>query len=627
MNHVILLVDDEPAALRGMLRNLHATSLDFVTVNSAAEAIDRLEHQRIDVIVTDERMPGMSGHELLEIVAKRWPATVRIMLTGETDAEVVRRAINQGHVHQFLLKPCVSATLMSAMSAALQRIDLERAARELLRAAHARPDRQDRAVPRDLANEPAGDGAWHLEPPAAGFDELIRSMQTASSTAAAAPSMAQLEVAVEGWRTIVDLMDDVVCLIDRDGRVTRVNRAFEGWGLGDVRSALGRDAHEVLHGSCTASDCELACWIQNVVMKRDGGGALEFVDPILQRRVRLRQSPASEGPGQDPRWLLVLRDVTSDHELRAESVRLQAQLAQSQKLEAIGRLAAGVAHEINTPAQFVRDNLEFLQTGAESLREAAKLHQALLAAVQDGAANGDLAAAQKEALAKLDVDFVLREVVNAATEGLEGINRIANIVRALKEFSHPGGGELGKIDLRRAIESTVTVARNEWKYVARVETTIDPDLPEIDGFAGELNQVFLNLLVNAAHAIGEKSQGAAGATGHIRIRARRDGESVEIRFEDDGAGIPEAIRRKVFEPFFTTKPMGKGTGQGLALARNVIIGQHKGSIDFESKVGEGTTFILRMPIAAATAEAAPMDEVPADNTSGVIGSLPIPSGT
>jgi len=245
--------------------------------------------------------------------------------------------------------------------------------------------------------------------------------------------------------------------------------------------------------------------------------------------------------------------------------------------------------------------------------------------VQDGTAQSTLAATQKEALAKLDVDFVLREVVNAAAEGLEGIRRIANIVRALKEFSHPGGGEIGKIDLRRSIESTVTVARNEWKYVARVETIFDPDLPEIDGFAGELNQVFLNLLVNAAHAIGEKSQGAAGVSGLIRIRARRDGDSVEIRFEDDGAGIPEAIRRKVFEPFFTTKPMGKGTGQGLALARNVIIGKHKGSIDFESKVGEGTTFILRLPIAAATGDAALTEAVPADRSSDVVGSVPLPS--
>src|SRR5262249_36294409 len=205
-------VDDEPAALRGMLRNLRAQSLDFVTVTSAAEAIDRLEHQRIDVIVSDERMPGMSGHELLEIVAKRWPATVRIMLTGETDAEVVRRAINQGQVHQFLLKPCASAALMSAMSAAIQRIDLERAARELLRATSSRKSEVAR---KDPENEPASDGAWHLEPPAGNLDELIRSMRSVTSAPAAGPaatpSITQIEVAAEGWRTIVDLMDDVVC--------------------------------------------------------------------------------------------------------------------------------------------------------------------------------------------------------------------------------------------------------------------------------------------------------------------------------------------------------------------------------------------------------------------------------
>jgi signal transduction histidine kinase/FixJ family two-component response regulator len=617
MNHVILLVDDEPAALRGMLRNLRATSLEFVTVSSAAEAIDRLEHQRIDVVVSDERMPGMSGHELLEIVAKRWPATVRIMLTGETDAEVVRRAINQGQVHQFLLKPCASAALLSAMSAAIQRIDLERAARELLRATSSRKS----GVPQeDPGNEPASDGAWHLEPPAGNLDELIRSMRSATSAPLAASSMTQIEVAAEGWRTIVDLIDDAICLVNREGKVTRANRAIEAWGLGDVRRAPGRDAHELFHGPCEAADCELACWIQNVLIGRDHGRAREFVDPLLKRRVRLRQSSAPAGPDRQPRWLLVLHDSTPDHELREESVRLQAQLAQSQKLEAIGRLAAGVAHEINTPAQFVRDNLEFLKTGAETLRQSAELHQALLAAVENGAADQALVAAQKQSLTALDLDFVAREAEKAASEGLEGIGRIASIVRALKEFSHPGDGAIGKIDLRRAIESTVTVARNEWKYVAQVETIVEPGLPEIDGYAGELNQVFLNLLVNAAHAIGEKTPAASGATGRIRIRARRDGDCVEVRFEDDGAGIPESIRRKVFEPFFTTKPMGKGTGQGLALARNVIVGKHQGSIDFVSRVGEGTTFILRVPIVAASIEAGQGPAPAADLVPVSIGS-------
>jgi len=618
MNHVILLVDDEPAALRGMLRTLHSTPLDFVTVASAAEALDRLEHQQIDVVVSDERMPGMSGHELLEIVARRWPATVRIMLTGETDAELVRRAINQGHVHQFLLKPCDSATLLSAMRAALQRIDLERAARELLSAS----TQQRVAALDDPLSEPASDGAWHLEPPTGNVDDLIRSMHAAATTRIAPQAPADLEHATEGWRTIVDLIDDVVCLVDRNGAIGRVNRALETWGLGEIRAALGRDAHEVFHGQCQAADCEVACWIQNVLLGRDNGSVREIVDPVLKRRVHLRQASATAGPDHAPRWLLVLHDATAEYELRKEFTRLQVQLAQAQKLEAIGRLAAGVAHEINTPAQFVRDNLEFLKSGAETLQHSARLHQELLAVVANGTADRALAAAQKEALAALDLDFVLAEVGKAASEGLEGIGRIASIVHALKEFSHPGGGSIGKIDLRRAIESTVTVARNEWKYVAQVETYIDPDLPTIDGYAGELNQVFLNLFVNAVHAIAEKTQGVDGDSGRIRIRARRHGDSVEIRFEDDGAGIPEAIRCKMFEPFFTTKPMGKGTGQGLALARSVVVGKHKGSIDFESRVGKGTAFILRVPIVAAQSEPDPMTEATAEYTSLAKSSAP-----
>jgi two-component system NtrC family sensor kinase len=597
MSHLILLVDDEPAALRGLLRTLHSTPLEFASVDSAAEALDVLERRPVDVIVTDQRMPGMTGDQLLEVVAQRWPATVRIMLTGETDAEVVRRAINLGHVHQFLLKPCDSATLLSAMRAALQRIDLERAGRELLRATAARSRRLRRGARADdstSADEPGSDGAWHLEPPAGDLDQLIRSMK---EVAARPTTVADLEEASTGWRTIADGITDLIGLLDGEGAIRRVNRTLETWKIAAIRASLGRPLHEVLHPGCTAADCEVACWIQNVLLGRDGGAESEIVDPLLKRRLRLRASPAARG--EEPGWLVVLHDATAEHELRSESARLHAHLLQAQKLEEIGRLAAGVAHEINTPAQFVRDNLEFLKTSVDALLRSAQLHRELLAAVEAGGDAKETAARQREALAELDLDFVLAEAGKAAAEGLEGIGRVATIVRALKEFSHPGESAMGKIDLRRAIESTVTVARNEWKYVAQVEIEVEPGLPAIDGYGGELNQVFLNLLVNAAQAIGEKPKAASSDPGRITIRARRDADHVAIRFEDNGPGIPESVRRHIFEPFFTTKPAGKGTGQGLALARSVVVGKHKGSLDVETEVGRGTTFVLRLPIAAA----------------------------
>jgi signal transduction histidine kinase len=169
----------------------------------------------------------------------------------------------------------------------------------------------------------------------------------------------------------------------------------------------------------------------------------------------------------------------------------------------------------------------------------------------------------------------------------------------MKEFSHPGAGNKEKpaaTNLNQAIESTITVARNEWKYVAEMKTEFDPALPPVCLFAGEFNQVILNLLVNAAHAIAEVSSAGGRKKGTITIGTHRDRDWVEVRVRDTGAGIPPDIRHRIFEPFFTTKGIGKGTGQGLAMARSVIVERHQGELRFETESGQGTCFIVRLPI-------------------------------
>jgi signal transduction histidine kinase len=190
----------------------------------------------------------------------------------------------------------------------------------------------------------------------------------------------------------------------------------------------------------------------------------------------------------------------------------------------------------------------------------------------------------------------MEEAPRAVEQTLEGVERIAVIVRAMKEFSHPGPQEMTAVDLRKAIESTLVVCRNEYKYVADVETAFDDDLPPVQCLPGEINQVVLNLIVNAAHAIAETLEPGSGRKGTIRIAVRRDGDWAEMRISDTGSGIPEDVRPRIFEPFFTTKEVGKGTGQGLAIAYNVITVKHKGTITFETAVGKGTTFIIRLPI-------------------------------
>ena len=275
---------------------------------------------------------------------------------------------------------------------------------------------------------------------------------------------------------------------------------------------------------------------------------------------------------------------------------MEVQLRQAQKLEAIGQLAAGVAHEINTPIQYVGDNTRFVQDSFQTIQQVLQSHQELLNALQAGAAAPELISRAQQILQSSDLDYLFWQIPPAIKETLEGVERVSKIVRAMKEFSHPGSKDKTTADLNHAIETTVTVARNEWKYVADVKLELDPNLPQVSCFIGEFNQAILNLIVNAAHAIGDAVKQTPGAKGVITLNTRRDGEFVEVRVGDSGTGIPEAARPKIFEPFFTTKEVGKGTGQGLSVVYGSVVKRHGGTVTFETETGKGTTFIIRLPL-------------------------------
>lgn len=283
----------------------------------------------------------------------------------------------------------------------------------------------------------------------------------------------------------------------------------------------------------------------------------------------------------------------------------QAKLIQAQKLEAIGQLAAGIAHEVNTPTQYVSDNTSFAQKGVAGLISALQAAMTVVEAAKQGTVEAQLIAAADAAVNKAKVSYLVKQLPRALEQSLEGLGRIASIVQAMKEFSHPSGSEKKPINLREAIETTIAVARNEWKYVAEVELEMAPELPLVPALRNEFNQVILNLIVNAAHAIAEVTSGGAQGKGKIRIVGRTLGEQVEIRISDTGGGIPEGVRARVFEPFFTTKEVGKGTGQGLAIAYSVIVDKHQGSISFETEANRGTTFIICLPLVDNAAPSTP----------------------
>ena len=273
----------------------------------------------------------------------------------------------------------------------------------------------------------------------------------------------------------------------------------------------------------------------------------------------------------------------------------QARLLQAQKLEAVGQLAAGIAHEINTPIQFISSNTAFLEDSFKDVRQLIKGLQKLLLPFSRGPALAETGREIEKLLEELDWDYLDNEIPMAIQQSKEGIQRVSAVVQAMKEFSHPGTKEKAYHDLQRIIETTVTVASNEWKYCAEIATNFEPDLPKVFCLADEIGQVILNILINASHAIAAKNP-AGTDKGRITISSRRVQEHVEISIEDTGTGIPENIQAKVFDPFFTTKEVGKGTGQGLAICHDVINNKHGGALSLTSERGKGSVFTIQLPI-------------------------------
>jgi len=288
------------------------------------------------------------------------------------------------------------------------------------------------------------------------------------------------------------------------------------------------------------------------------------------------------------------QDLEHANELLRDEIKhrtqVESELGLVQKLEAVGRLASGIAHEINTPIQYIGDSVYFLTTAFEEVTGFIDAQARALAA---GAGPGADQAAAREYLESIDLAFLREEIPRAIARTAEGANRVGQIVRAMKEFAHPVIFEKSLADVNHALETTIVIAHNELKYVATVETDFG-DIPQVNCNVSELNQVFLNILVNAAHALAEA--GKVTTTGRILVSTRQVGRSVEIKFADNGAGISKDVINKIYDPYFTTKPIGRGSGQGLAIARTIVVDKHGGRIEVESERGQGTCFTLTLPM-------------------------------
>lgn len=385
----------------------------------------------------------------------------------------------------------------------------------------------------------------------------------------------------ERQRALVAALPDTLFRVRADGTVVGLKRGNEQAGSPFAALREGATLQESMEDPKLVRRLELGLRSEG---SEKEGRAFRVSSGRFHHEVRI------VGSGDDES-VCIVRDIS-------EQLALEAQLLQSQKLGAIGQLAAGVAHEINTPLQFIGDNLYFARSAVADVLGLVTTFAELVPR-DDEEGQRALEAAKEKA----DFDYLAEALPQGIERSLMGVERVTKIVRALKTFAHPEE-DLVPTDLRELIESTVIVATNEWKYVAEIELDLADDVPLVPCVGSELNQVLLNLIVNASHAIADVV-GHSGAKGKIGISTRVDGAYAELRVADTGTGIPEEVQPRVFEQFFTTKEVGKGTGQGLSLAYSCVVRRHRGTIHFESVAGEGTTFVIRIPLVRAPAAALP----------------------
>ena len=438
---------------------------------------------------------------------------------------------------------------------------------------------------------------------------LVAQIQDVTTRKRAEQALRQSE---ERWRTLLANSQEMVMLVDHECLLAYASPSVQRWLgyapdelIGTVLGLTGHPHDDLVLASHPEDEAALArafddVWsqaaepnqsvsISHRVKHKDG--SWRFLESTV---VSLRDDPAVKAV------LIASRDVTEHVTLEQERERLELERRVSLRLEAVGQLAAGIAHEINTPLQFVGDSVTFLNEAVDELLTLTNLYHVLLhtdEAIDKDERQRRMSAAEEEA----DLEYLCERIPSAFSRTVDGIARVTSIVQAMKRFSHPASSQTTPADLNESIKTTLAVCRNEYKYVADIELELG-ELPEVVCNIGELNQVFLNLIINAAQAIQEKFA-ATDQRGTIRITTRLDGSEAVFEIADDGPGIPFELQDRIYEPFFTTKELGKGSGQGLALAR-ATIEQHSGSLECKSAPSEGTTFTVRLPLKPPSAEMA-----------------------
>lgn len=389
-------------------------------------------------------------------------------------------------------------------------------------------------------------------------------------------------------RHIMDTISTGIRVMDMSSRVKQVNRRFcDLTGL-SREELIGSNCYENFQGE----DCRSSQNCQLQLTKKNPGihsGEVSKTNKNGQTfRFLVTSAPLVNSKGQMIGLLEDFQDITPLVQAQQEKDKVQSQLMQAAKLESVGQLAAGIAHEINTPVQFIGTNIDFLD---ESFEDVSGFIDQVKEAVDTGKANKKLS----EDLQEADWDFLAKEIPQAINQSREGVNRVRKLVQAMKEFSHPGTREMAPADINAIIENTATISQSEWQQAADLRLELGGDIPLVPCLTDEMGQVILNILVNAGQAIADQV-GDSGKKGEIRVTTQAKDNMMEIKISDTGSGMSEEVKKKIFDPFFTTREVGSGTGQGLAIVHDIITNKHHGHITVESSPGQGTTFLIKLPL-------------------------------
>lgn len=532
----ILIVDDESAIRKVLSRYLTEAGYTCQTAESVQSGKEALVTASFDLLLCDYKMPGETGLELIRHARDHYPEMGRVMITGYGSPSVSKEILEIG-VYGYIVKPVMQTDLLITVENALRHLQLDLHMQEYR-------------------------------------DELEK----------------KIADQIEKNNTIMNNLGVGVAMFDKKLAAVEMNRTMQQW-FPDISPGGKLPCANICTCAREGACCD-ECPIKETFRTGRTGEAVRSIKTDKgEREFRIVASPIFDRDNQVSAGIALYEDIT-------EKVLLERDLRQAQKLESVGQLAAGIAHEINTPIQYLGDNLSFLKASFTDIESVVKSYELFRQEMMKrGDVPNDVSSRLARTIDEADLEYLWEELPKTFDQSLDGVRRVEKIVRAMKDFSHPGDEEKSPTNINKLLETTITVCRNEWKYVAKMETDFAEHLPLVPCFAADLGQVFLNIIVNGAHAIDDFTEGGKKGLGKITITTCQVEDRVRIRIEDSGGGIPEHVRDRIFEPFFTTKKRGKGTGQGLAISWRVVVDKHQGTLSFTTEKDRGTAFIIELPLA------------------------------